>query len=82
MKGEKKASVNNKPTVAFPVVAVEMSALSLFQHQHSPNQDGGEIQLKSIVVIWRKEMNLESSGAGNLFNQSLKSSFYQMQILL
>lgn len=39
MKKKKKASVNNTPTVAFPVVAVEMSTLVLLQHQRNPNQD-------------------------------------------
>lgn len=36
---KKMASVKIKPTVAFPVVVVEMSAARLLQHQQDPDPD-------------------------------------------
>lgn len=66
----KKASVSNTPTVAFPVVAVEMSTLVLLQHQLNPNQDKKKTKQakKNYFDNLGKEVNLKSSGVGKLYN--------------
>lgn len=69
---KKKASVNNTPTVAFPVVAVEMSTLLLLQHQCNPNQDKEKSKTKKkhqqILMTWGKEVNLKSVDVGKVYN--------------
>lgn len=43
------ASVKIKPTVAFPVAVVEMSAAQLLQHQQDPNPDSKQQQKHSLI---------------------------------
>lgn len=59
---KKKASVNNTPTVAFPVVAVEMSTFLLLQHQRNPNQDKEKSKKKKKKTPTNsdEEVNLKS----------------------